>query len=1181
MREFIKKSVGSLLVLLPFILSGQALRINEVVSANLNGYEDEDGDRSDWIEIFNTSDTPVSLSGYGLSDDPQDPYEWVFSGGQIDPHDFMVVFASGKDRQEADLSWQLMAGVGTEWQYFIGDTEPAGNWNTQLFDDSHWITGSAGIGYGDGDDQTIISETLSLYMRFAFNISDPIERERPLFHIDFDDGYIAYLNGVEFSRKNLGETGTYVAHNATATTYTEPVLPYGGTLPAILIPPELMQTGANVLAIQVHNSGLNSSDLTALPFLSRSGGSAVPTDLPNYLELPPAHMNHSNFRVSKGGETLSLTSADRTQVDTLQVPALPTDISYGRYPDGDATSQYFGQPTPGAANTNGSSTLITSPSLDPVPGFFQGPVRIDPGDIPGGVRYTYTLDGTQPTLNSTPLIAPIDIYETSVLRILASSLDGAFQDQSTFSYFIGEAPNLPVISLTFEPDDFFDIDSGLYVPGRHASEDFPHFGANFWEDWEREVHLEYFENGQSLSYAAHAGAKIFGGWSRGFPQKSLALYARRQYGDSDFSYPFFREHELDSFEALVLRNSGNDWEHTGFRDRMMTGLVRQRGIERQAYQAVEVYFNGDFWGVYNLREKINEHFIASHFDISPDDIDLLEGYAGWRAMHGSDASYHDLLDYIDAHDLSDPLAYEYVRERIDIQNFIDYQLSQIYFDNRDWPGNNIKFWRQRSVGGKWRWILYDTDFGFGIWDPHAYSFNTLEFATESNGPHWPNPPWSTFLLRKLLENQDFRDDFIMTACDLLNGTFLPEVVADSIQANRDVFIESMPAHFERWGQNDMENWLAKIETLLNFGNNRPSHFRDDLQAYFQLGALNQVTLAALPAGSGDIQIHSLIPEKYPWSGQYYSRIPLTLKAIPQPGYVFSHWTGSTSKESEISVILGSDVNFIAHFVSMTAEPELVINEINYHSPDADDSGDWLELVNAGETSVNLSGWRISDGNDDNNFELGEQQLEPGNYIVAVHDSLLFRAVHGDQVRIVGNIDFNFSNGGELVRLFDHEGTLVDSVRYDDAPPWPTAPDGTGPTLELLHYYLDNGEASAWTTSAGLGTPGRENSQFTVATVEPASPLPSELRISQTFPNPTNSFATITYELPRAGETHIQIFDIRGALIYSHQQQESEAGIYSYMWNGRQGNGEACASGMYIVRVAQQHEHATAKLVIVR
>ncbi|MCF7807473.1 MAG: CotH kinase family protein [Candidatus Marinimicrobia bacterium] len=1172
---------------MPFLIWGQTLKLNEVVSSNQYGIRDEDGDTPDWIEIYNQSASTIDLSGYGLSDDPLTPLEWVFTGGELEAGGYEVVYASDKNRHGQGNSWQVLLQEGAAWKYVLGNAEPPSAWNSLGFDASSWASGSAGIGYGDDDDNTVISNTVSLYMRREFNIPNPHDLAKLLFHIDYDDGYIAYINGVEFSRANMGEPGSVAYHNTLATTYTEPVLPFGGSLPPILIPQELIRDGGNVISIQVHNSSSGSSDLTALPFLSLGVALNAGSNLPSYLELPPASRNHTNFKIASEGETLFLTSRDGTDSDSMTVPSLPVDISYGRDPDGAQSLKFFSTPSPGLANTNGFDILAKPPTISPSPGFYTGSVSIDPGSIPAGLIYTYTLDGSEPSPDDPTFNTPVTLYETSALRVLVSNPDGSNQHRSSYTYFINVVPDLPVISLIFEPDDFFAEDTGMYVMGPNASSSFPYFGANFWQDWERQIHLEYFADESGLSYAAGGGAKIFGGWSRGNAQRSLALFARSEYGAGEFDFPFFSDQDLDSYEALVLRNSGNDWQNTGLRDGVLTGLVSERDIDKQAFQAVEVYFNGDYWGIYNLREKVNEHFVAGHYAIDADDVDLLQAdneylYPDdWFAIHGEAAGYLALVDFISNNDLSDPLIYEYVQERIDIQNLIDYQVSQIYFNNRDWPGNNVKLWRRSDVAGKWRWILYDTDFGFGIWNTKDYELNTFEFAADPNGPGWPNPPWSTLLLRKLLTNADFRRDFILTTCDLLNDPFVPATVNEAITYHKEVVYGSIPEHFQRWNHNNLEYWNSQIDNMRTFAFYRQAFMRSHLKKFFNLGDIKQLTVNIDQADMGSVRIHTLTPEDYPWSGQYFAGVPLDLEALPKPGYVFSHWEGSTSTERSTSLPMNTDTVITAHFIPATENREIVINEINYHSPSSDDSGDWLELFNASGEEINLIGWGLQDANDDNLFMLGDSYLEPGGYLVLCHDTTLFRNVHGAVPRIVGNFDFNLSNAGELVRLYDHDGLLVDSVRYDDTDPWPLAADGTGPTLELLHYKLDNGDVRAWASSDGLGSPGMENSQFTVSTEPQLASIPERLNISRAFPNPTNASITISYELPDPGPVDIQIFNLRGALIYSSVIEQAHPGRHNFIWDGKFNDGVDASSGMYILRISQNQQHDNTKFVIIR
>ena len=239
-------------------------------------------------------------------------------------------------------------------------------------------------------------------------------------------------------------------------------------------------------------------------------------------------------------------------------------------------------------------------------------------------------------------------------------------------------------------------------------------------------------------------------YSAGFGFKPIESIAEDVFSSSCSS--FFDNLDYDSFESLVLRNSGNDWESSMLRDGFITSIADDLDIDHQQYRPAILYINGDFWGIQNIREKENQHFISSHHSISPEHIDLLdiEGIYDRNIVHGTNADYQILINYLDSQNMNDPIVSSALENWIDLESYMSYQAFQIFIDNRDWPGNNIKFWRDHRVGGKWRWILYDTDFGFGIWDPSAYTFNTLNFALDPYGPGWPNPPWSTFVFRKLI-----------------------------------------------------------------------------------------------------------------------------------------------------------------------------------------------------------------------------------------------------------------------------------------------------------------------------------------------------------------------------------------------------------------------------------------------
>ena len=454
----------------------------------------------------------------------------------------------------------------------------------------------------------------------------------------------------------------------------------------------------------------------------------------------------------------------------------------------------FVSPTPGDSNGEESvSGVLGELSFSHPAGFYDEPslfVGISSDD--SEVEIYYTLDGSEPNTDSYLYTSPIFIQGNKAVRA-ASYKSGWLKSPIKTATFIldNDSYGLPTIFLSTAPENFFDYYTGIYVMGPNASPDYPHFGANFWEDWEKPIYIEVVETNGTY-FSSPAGVKIFGGWSRGQDQKSFSLFARGDYGASEFNYPLFPDSDIDSYQSFVLRNSGNDWNFTMLRDGYMTSLFDNIDLDHQAYRPMLVYLNGEFWGLYNLREKVNEHFIAGHHPVDPDELDLIEVQ---NANEGTTENYDQLISYVENSDMESSEVYDSLSKWIDIDNHINYNVAQIYIDNRDWPGNNIKYWRAHSENGLWRWILYDTDFGFGIpWMGLGYDFNTLEFATEPNGPGWPNPPWSTLLFRKLLENNNYKNRFINIFSDRLNTIFKTSYLTNRLDSLTSNIENIIPIH---------------------------------------------------------------------------------------------------------------------------------------------------------------------------------------------------------------------------------------------------------------------------------------------------------------------------------------------------------------------------------------------------
>ena len=230
------------------------------------------------------------------------------------------------------------------------------------------------------------------------------------------------------------------------------------------------------------------------------------------------------------------------------------------------------------------------------------------------------------------------------------------------------------------------------------------------------------------------------------------MYARKEYGKGSFDYKVFKDKPIEKFEALVLRNGGNDWGQAMMRDGLTSTLIRDMDIDRQAFQPAVIYLNGEYWGIQDIREKINSDYLAENHFVNPDNVNLLVSNA--TVVEGSNTSYTQIITYLNSNTLESDQNYQQVKSKIDINNYIQYQLTQVYIDNRDWPGNNIKFWNTNDPGSLWRWILYDTDFGFGYKGATAYTYNTLDFALVPDGPTGPNRPWATLLFRRMSPIQD-------------------------------------------------------------------------------------------------------------------------------------------------------------------------------------------------------------------------------------------------------------------------------------------------------------------------------------------------------------------------------------------------------------------------------------------
>jgi hypothetical protein len=431
------------------------------------------------------------------------------------------------------------------------------------------------------------------------------------------------------------------------------------------------------------------------------------------------------------------------------------------------------------------------------------------------------------------------------------------------------------------------------MEGNFAQSTEPHYGANYWLDKEIPVLVELTEPGaDSPAFAKRAGLKIFGNYSRQNAKKSVAITFREKYGDSRLKYALFPEFpELNKFKVFLLRNNGSNFGNDYIRDRLASSVSEGLGVDYQRGRFAVVYYNGEYFGIHSIRERSTEYYFETHYGLDPEEVDLLK--ADNSVSAGTAVDYEALMGWIENHSLESDENYAYVESQIDVDNFINYVHTEIFANNRDWPGNNLKKWRGTNPKTRWKWFLYDLDFGYGN-SYSEYTNNIFEFAAAEDGEPWPNGPEYTLLLRRLLENDHFRASFINRMAVLLKMNFESSRVLGKINKMMAEIESEIPRDQKRWGlsASRMSRELNAIET---FAKERPNVVFGELQEFFGLGKGVPVTLSV--KGPGAIYVHGLELDANPMTVNFFEGYPVTVTAVPTAGGLWAGWSDGVMEQT--------------------------------------------------------------------------------------------------------------------------------------------------------------------------------------------------------------------------------------------------------------------------------------------
>lgn len=500
-----------------------------------------------------------------------------------------------------------------------------------------------------------------------------------------------------------------------------------------------------------------------------------------------------------------------------------------------------------------------------------------------------------------------DIFKATVLRVIAYENDTQKESEVlTHTYFVdpemNERYSFPIFSITTDPSNLYDYETGLNIPGKNydpsASEsNSTNRTGNYFmsgDNWERLVHVEFFDQQGILQMSQNAGLRVHGGLSRKYPIKSYRLYARKEYDEHNtFNYQFFEDKDIDQFKRLILRNGGQSYQYTFMGEAFAQSLLKPLDLDIQYSTPIILFINGEYFGIRNIRDRFDVHYLESHYGIDETRSTILTGHAYMEdGSKMGQAHYQTLYTYATLQNLSVDRHYQKMERWMDIDNYIDYMIAEIYFGNVDWPQNNILYWRKNTRynpnapyghDGRWRWMINDLDGSFGIsWGTISPSVNSFERLT---GETWKTGK----LFVNLLDNDTFKAKFIYRMLELLDTIFESNHVTTELETMVNLYKPEMEEHIARFGYPvSYQTWLAYTERMKLFAEGRKDFLISYMEDYLDLDLKHQLSVT-FDELKGSLEVNQIPDHSGQFTGMYYHDLPISIEAIPVTGYHFAGW----------------------------------------------------------------------------------------------------------------------------------------------------------------------------------------------------------------------------------------------------------------------------------------------------
>lgn len=750
------------------------VRINELLKFNEYSIRDFYGDRSPWVELYNSSANEVSLSGYCLSDNAEDPFKWHFPDVAIAPGEYKVVFLSGNETSDGELHTPFSLSR-TENLLMLTDS------TLMTFD---LITLDPAIGKnvsaGPGSDGQL----------YYYASPTPGSANTTHAFANSSDASVGYASSVYIS-----EVAAVKAAKSDGTDWIE--LHNSSDSSINLEGWHLTDDSNDMTKFTFPSFKLSSGDYATISASTDSSSSSSGVSAP--------------FNISASGDTIILTDEDGNIKDIFETGALRYGVTSGRT-EGSRERVFFSSPTKGGEN---SATTYSSFTSDPVFSdntlYHKDSFMLELSCLTPGAKIYYTTDGSKPTTGSTLYTGPLSISKNTPVKAIALA-DGMLQSDTAAATFLFEDPHtLPVVCLTIDGASFEEVYSVI----------------DRWQKIEREGYCEYYEADGLLGTQFPCGLRVNGASTLTMKQKSLSIFLRGGYGQSSTSYQFFPGNDVTEYTSIAIRSSGQDAAKARIRDSFFSRCTVGLNLDYIQTKPVVVYINGQYWGLYDLNENQNEDYLATHFGVDPNTVNIIR--RNETPLAGTRTDFYRVRKFALEEDTSLDSKYEELCQWVDADYFMDYLIAQSYFANGDMF--NQKYWRTTDYTIKWRPIYYDLDLALSGSSPTR---NILPmYFTEEGVPSRDGSLTNMDIFVGLRRNagwcEAFGERYVYVALNYFN----PERVVGILDELAAAMEPEMSRHIKRWGHpSDVSSWKDAVDDLRSCLQKRQSYALTYLQREF-------------------------------------------------------------------------------------------------------------------------------------------------------------------------------------------------------------------------------------------------------------------------------------------------------------------------------------------------------------